>query len=193
MGELPGNGDDELELLIDTNTLAPSPHRQELRLDRPCYLRDVLEIHVLAFLDAIHREFPLLNEAFQGPPFPIAPRNGKLDQSIVTLLPDHKAHNVQDNKLEFQTIPLTSPKNTTCRRILPFPMTYMPTKLQADIRQAIFFLCAIVSNYDSGSVYPETKNFLIDDSSPSLGVRGSHSAKQDHSSIHRSLDTLTTR
>ena len=90
VGELPEDGDDALKLFVDTHTLAPSPSREELRLDRPHYLRDVLEIHVLSFLYAIHTEFPLLNEAFQEPPLSTILGNGKFDQPGVNILPNIK-------------------------------------------------------------------------------------------------------
>lgn len=70
-------GDEQLDLIIDRETLTSTPTIESVTTSRPDYFYEVLEAHCLLFLYALYHKFDVLKDQCPNLPYKIAPGDGE--------------------------------------------------------------------------------------------------------------------
>ena len=70
-------GDEQLDLIIDRETLTSTPTIKSVTTSRPDYIYKVLEAHCLLFLYALYHKFDVLKDQCPNLPYKIAPEDGE--------------------------------------------------------------------------------------------------------------------
>ena len=69
--------DEQLDLIIDRETLTSTPTIESVTTSRPDYFYEVLEAHCLLFLYALYHKFDVLKDQCPNLPYKIAPGDGE--------------------------------------------------------------------------------------------------------------------